>query len=141
MVVSSSTSSKGKKKKVNRKKTISAQGGVSKKKRKQAVAVPTAAGKRTTSEGTCFHCGGTSHWKRNCKAFLESLKKEHGDASSSGIQVVEINTSTAIDNQTWVLDTGCGSHLVSSMKGLRSSGRVSKGDVNLQWEMEQELLH
>ena len=117
MVVSSSTSSKCKKKKVNRKKTTSAQGGVSKKKGKQAVAVPTAAGKKTTSEGTCFHCRGTGHWKRNCKAFLEYLKKEHGDASSSGIHVVEINTSTAIDNRTWVLDIGCGSHLVSSMQG------------------------
>ena len=35
---------------------------------------------------------GTGHWKRNCKVFLESLKKEHSDTSSSGIHVVEINT-------------------------------------------------
>ena len=81
MVVSSSTSYKSYKKKVNRKKTISIQGGVSKK-GKQGVAIPTAAGKRATSEGRCFHCSGTGHWKSNCKAYLESLKKEHGDASS-----------------------------------------------------------
>ena len=84
MVVSSSTSYKSYKKK----------------KVKQGVAATGAAGKKTTSEGKCFHCGGTGHWKRNCKAFLESLKKEHGDASTSGINVVEINASTAIDNRT-----------------------------------------
>ena len=71
---------------------------MSKKKGKQAVAAPAAVGKKTASEGTCFHCGGTGHWKRNCKAFLESQKKEHGDASTSGIHVVEINTNTTIDN-------------------------------------------
>ena len=53
------------------------------------------------------------------------------DASSSGIQIVEINTSIAVDNQTSVLDTGCGSHLVSSMKRLRSSRKINKGDIDL----------
>ena len=53
------------------------------------------------------------------------------DASSSGIQIVEINTSIVVDNQTSVLDTGCGSHLVSSMKRLRSSRKVNKGDMDL----------
>ena len=81
MVVGSSTPYKSYKKKVNKKVTTGAQGGVSKK-GKQGVAVPTAVGKRATSEGTCFHCGGTGHCKRNCKAYLESLKKRHGDASS-----------------------------------------------------------
>ena len=78
-----------------------------------------------------FHYGETGHWKHSCKAFLESQKKEHGDASSSGIQIVEINTSIATDNQTWVLDTACGSHLVSSMKRLRSSRKINKGDIDL----------
>ena len=86
MVVGSSASYKSYKKKANKKKTTSAQGGVSKKKGKQGVAVPSAARKK--AEGKCFHCGGTGHWKRNCKAFLDSLKKEHGDASSSGINVI-----------------------------------------------------
>ena len=82
-------------------------------------------------EGKCFYCGGTGHWKHNGKAFLESQKKEHDDASSSGINVVEVNASTAVDNQTWVLDTRCGSHLVSSGKELRSSRKVEKGVIDL----------
>ena len=68
MVVSSSTSYKSYEKKVNKRKTTSAQRGISKK-GKQDVAVPTTAGKRTTSEGRCFLCGGTDHWKHNGKAF------------------------------------------------------------------------
>ena len=63
---------------------------------------------------------------------MESLKnKGHVDASTSGIYVIEINTSTVSDNESWVLDTGCGSHLVSSLQGLRSSRKVNKGDVDL----------
>ena len=87
MVVSSSTSYKSYEEKVDRKETISTHGGVSKN-GKQGVVVPTAVGKRLVSEGRCFQCGGTDHCKHNCKAFLESQKKEHGDASSLGISVV-----------------------------------------------------
>ena len=81
MIVSSSTSYKSYKEKVYRKETISTHGGVSKK-GKQGVAVPSAVGKRLTSEGRCFLCGGTGHWKHSCKAFLTSLKKGPCDASS-----------------------------------------------------------
>ena len=63
---------------------------------------------------------------------MESLKKKKpNDASTSGIYVIEINTSTVSDNQSWVLDIGCGSHLVSSLQGLKSSKKVNKGDVDL----------
>src|SRR5436190_22406417 len=29
-----------------------------------------------SKEGTCFHCGQTKHWKRNCAKYLEELKKK-----------------------------------------------------------------
>ena len=50
---------------------------------------------------------------------------------TSGIYVIEINTSTATDNQSWVLDTGCGSHLVSFFQELRSGRKINKDDVDL----------
>ena len=47
-------------------------------------------------EGSCFHCGETGHWKRNCKIYLEELKKKKGsETSTSGIFVIEVNLSTS----------------------------------------------
>ncbi|KAI5411381.1 hypothetical protein KIW84_056459 [Lathyrus oleraceus] len=34
-------------------------------------------------EGTCFHCGKTRHWKRNCPKYLED-KKNGVETSTSG---------------------------------------------------------
>ena len=65
------------------------------------------------------------------QGLLEVSEEEACDASSSGIKVIEINTIIAVDNQTSVLDTGCGFHLFSSMKELRSSKKVNKGDIDL----------
>ena len=68
MLVNSSSSKKGSKNKKKRKITKQ-KGGVAKKKVKE-----------TSSKGTCFHCGKEGHWKRNCKAYMESKKKAACDA-------------------------------------------------------------
>ncbi len=82
-------------------KPIAAKGGVKKKAK---------AAEKAASKGTCFHCGKNGHWKRNCKAYLESLKKQKASdaGATSGMFVIEINT---VSNKTWVLDTRCGSHI------------------------------
>ncbi|KAI5444563.1 hypothetical protein KIW84_012994 [Lathyrus oleraceus] len=36
-----------------------------------------------SKEGTCFHCGKTGHWKRNCPKYLED-KKNGAETSTSG---------------------------------------------------------
>ena len=65
-------------------------------------------GKETALKETCFYYRQVGHWKRNCKAYIESNKKVACDApSSSGIYVIKVNTVSP-DN-TWVYDTGCGS--------------------------------
>ena len=52
--------------------------------------------KEKKPKGTCFHCGNDGHWKRNCKAYLESLKqKKLNEASTSGMFMIEINLSTS----------------------------------------------
>ena len=80
-------------------------------------------------EGNCFHCGVTGHWKRNCPIYLEEVKKAKiSGTSASGIYVIDINLSTTT---SWVLDTGCGSHICTSVQGLERSKNLARGDVDL----------
>ena len=118
MLVNSSSSKKGSKNKKKRKITKQ-NGGAAKKKFKE-----------TSSKGTCFHCGKEGHWKRNCKAYMESKKKVACDTpSSSGIYVVEVNNVSY--GKFWVLDTGCGSHICTDMQGLRENRKLTKGESDL----------
>ena len=60
-------------------------------------------------EGQCFLCNEPGHWKRNCKLYLEYLKKKKGsETTSSCIYVIKVNLSTSV---SWVLDIRCGSHI------------------------------
>ena len=87
--------------------------------------------KENKPKGTCFHCGKDGHWKRNCKAYLESLKqKKLNEASTSGMFMIEINLSTS-KSDSWVLDTGFGSHICINMQGLKKSRKLAKGEVDL----------
>ncbi|KAG8490853.1 hypothetical protein CXB51_014062 [Gossypium anomalum] len=82
-----------------------------------------------SKEGNCFHCGVTGHWKRNCPVYLEEIKKAKASGTSaSGIYVIGINLSTTT---SWVLDTGCGSHICTSLQGLQRSRTLARGDVDL----------
>ena len=60
--------------------------------------------------------------------YLEELKKNGGGASTSGIFVIEVNLSSST---SWVLDTGCGSHICSNVQGLRNRRTLAKGEVDL----------
>ncbi|KAI5404436.1 hypothetical protein KIW84_051561 [Lathyrus oleraceus] len=79
-------------------------------------------------EGTCFHCGKTGHWKRNCPKYLED-KKNGVETSTSSIFVIKINLSTSA---SWILDTGCGSHICTNVQGLKRSRDLAKDEVDLQ---------
>ncbi|KAG8497104.1 hypothetical protein CXB51_008305 [Gossypium anomalum] len=84
---------------------------------------------RVSKEGNCFHYGVTGHWKRNCPIYLEEIKKAKASGTSaSGIYVIDINLSTTT---SWVLDTGCGSHICTSVQGLQRSRTLARGDVDL----------
>ncbi|KAK8547478.1 hypothetical protein V6N12_031615 [Hibiscus sabdariffa] len=82
-----------------------------------------------SKDGKCFHCGKTGHWKRNCLIYLEDVKKAKAvGASVSGIYVIDVHMSTS---SSWVLDTGCGSHICTSVQGLHTRRNLAKGDVDL----------
>ena len=60
-------------------------------------------------EGICFFCNEPGHWKRNCKLYLDDLKKNKGSVTiSSSTHVIEINLS---HSDSWILDTGSKSHI------------------------------
>ena len=51
-----------------------------------------------------------------------------GGASTSSIFVIEVNLSIST---SWVLDTGCGSHICSNVQGLRNRKTLAKREVDL----------
>ena len=53
---------------------------------------PKAKKPKPPKEGVCFLYNEQGHWKRNCKLYLEDLKKKKSsEATTSGIYVTEVN--------------------------------------------------
>ncbi|PKI57919.1 hypothetical protein CRG98_021707 [Punica granatum] len=38
---------------------------------------------KVVKDDYCFYCGNAGHWKRNCKVYLEELKKKKGSETST----------------------------------------------------------
>ena len=90
---------------------------------------PKAKKAKPLKEGVCFFYNEQGHWKRNCKLYLEDLKKKKSiEATTLGIYVIEVNLFTSA---SWVLDTRCGSHSCVNVQGLQRSRSLAKGEVDL----------
>ncbi|GKB10195.1 zinc finger, CCHC-type containing protein [Tanacetum coccineum] len=82
-------------------------------------------------DSVCHHCGDTGHWKRNCLQYLSELlknKKLPQGASTSSIFTIELFT---FPRKSWVYDTGCGTHICNTTKGLRGSRKLKPGALSL----------
>ncbi|GJS12393.1 hypothetical protein Tco_0369189 [Tanacetum coccineum] len=72
----------------------------------------------------------TGHWKRNCPLYLAELKKNKASASgTSGIFTIELFSFPK--SNTWIYDTGCGTHICNTIQGLRGYRKLNKGALDL----------
>ena len=70
------------------------------------------------------------HWKRNCKAYLNSLKVKPKENPSEGMLIIETNISI-IHSTSWILDSAATTHICMSMQDLKRSRRLKQGEVSL----------
>jgi hypothetical protein len=66
----------------------------------------------------CFHCKGKGYWKRNCKLYLESLKKDGGKGTTIAHTLVVYITYIFLANSyinSWVFDTRSVAHICNMM--------------------------
>ena len=66
------------------------------------------------SEAICFYCQQKGHWKHSFPKYLEDLKKGKVKvASTSGMFMIELHRT--FTSNSWILDTGCGTHICFDM--------------------------
>ncbi|GJS24276.1 retrotransposon protein, putative, ty1-copia subclass [Tanacetum coccineum] len=81
-------------------------------------------------EVVCFYCNTKGHWKRSCPKYLRDLKDgKVKKGSHSGMFMIELHNTTISDS--WVLDTGYGTHICTVLQGLKESRRLKHGELNL----------
>jgi hypothetical protein len=86
-----------------------------------------------SADEECFHCKGKGHWKRNCKLYLESLKKDGGKGTTVAHTLVVYITDIFLTNSyinSWVFDIGSVAHICNTMQGMIRSRSVGKGEVD-----------
>lgn len=86
---------------------------------------------KVAKDDPCFECGEVGHRKRNCPVYLKELKAKRDAGQTSGMNLmihVELNV---ISSNTWVLDTGCGTHICNLLQGFKRNKHYIKGDVSL----------
>jgi hypothetical protein len=76
-------------------------------------------------KGKCFHCDQDGHWKRNCKKYLDELKKKKKQGKSD-LLVME-TCLVENDFSSWIIDSGASNHVCVSLQMLESSRDLEEG--------------
>ncbi|GJZ09165.1 retrotransposon protein, putative, ty1-copia subclass [Tanacetum coccineum] len=81
-------------------------------------------------EAMCFYRNTKGHWKRSCLKYLKDLKDGKVEKGGhSGMFMIELHNT--ITSDSWVLDTGCGTHICTVLQGLKESRKLKHGELNL----------
>jgi len=113
--------------------------GKNKKRKGKEVAAPkpmekkakVATKQKVAANDPCFECGEVGHWKRNCPTYLKELKAKRDAGQTSGMTFMITIELNVISSNTWVLDTGCGTHICNGLQGFKRSRHLKKGDISL----------
>ncbi|XP_076908412.1 uncharacterized protein LOC143565286 [Bidens hawaiensis] len=97
----------------------------------KAKAEPKPKKLKVSAEDPCFGCGEIGHWMRNCLTYLKELKAKRDAGQTSGTTFMIHIDLNIISSNTWVLDTGCGTHICNSLQGFKRRNEVKKGDISL----------
>nr|GEW55836.1 hypothetical protein [Tanacetum cinerariifolium] len=107
-------------------KAIQGKSGRGSKRKAESEIAPT----RDPKEVVCFYCNIKGHWKRSCPKYLKGLKdRKVKKGGHSGILMIELHNTTTLDS--WVLDTGCVTHICTVLQGIKESRRLKHGELNL----------
>ncbi|XP_076906357.1 uncharacterized protein LOC143562453 [Bidens hawaiensis] len=84
-----------------------------------------------STEDPCFGCGEIGHWMRNCLTYLKELKAKRDAGQTSGTTFMIHIDLNIVSSNTWVLESGCGTHICYSLQGFKRRNDVKKGDISL----------
>ena len=89
--------------------------------------------KKADDKKKYFHCNVEGNWRRNCMAYLVTVKSRKKDGPSEGTSemlVIETNL-TVFSFSSWILDSGSSAHLCTSMQSLEEVRRLRKDEITL----------
>ena len=82
------------------------------------------------AKGNFFHCSKPSHWKRNCRHYLASLKNDKPIEGMPNLLVIETNLMDG-PFDSWCVDFGTISHICNLLQGFKETRRLNEGEVIL----------
>nr|GEW64498.1 hypothetical protein [Tanacetum cinerariifolium] len=78
----------------------------------------------------CHRCHKTRHYRRNCPLYLAELNKNKASTPvTSGIFTIELYSFPKTNS--WIYDTGCGTHICNTIQGLRGIYKMNKDALGL----------